>query len=140
MGLRSVKQHAERYVECVSHSVGEVREFLTRTPCRRLDRMLFAVADGNGNVAVIAVSWVEFRRRNAAHTFREISDTYGTGYVKPLAGAVLAMADVRLTGQHYASRLTGAVTVAAEAEPVTGQFDDVVLDAVAEVATWSPRP
>jgi hypothetical protein len=29
--------------------------------------------------------------------------------------------------------------VTAEAEPVTGQFDDVVLDAVAEVAVWTAR-
>lgn len=83
---------------------------------------------------------MELRGRTAARRFRDITDTYGTGYVKPMGGAVLAMADVRLTGQHYASRLTGAVTVTAEAEPVTGRFDDEVLDAIAEVATWSPRP
>lgn len=140
MGLRSVRNHAERYVECVTHSVGEVREFLARTPCRRLDRMLFAVADDSGNIAVIAIAWVELRNRTAARSFRDISDTYGTGYVTPMGGAVLAMADVRLTGQHYASRLTGPVAVTAEAEPVTGRFDDEVLDAIAEVATWAPRP
>lgn len=140
MGLRSLKRHAERYLECVTHSVGEVREFLARTPCRRLDRLLFAIADGEGNIAVIAVAWVEFRSKNVARRFRDISDTYGTGYVTPMGGAVLAMADVRLTGQHYASRVTGAVTVTAEAEPVTGRFDDEVLDAIAEVATWLPRP
>ena len=140
MGLRSLKQHAKRYAECVAHSVGQVQEFLARTPCRRLDRMLVALTDGNGNVAVIAISWVEFRGRTAARGLLDISETWGTGYVKPMGGAVLAMADVRLTGQHYASRLTGAVTVAAEAEPVTGQFDDEVLDAIAEVAIWYPRP
>ncbi len=140
MGLRALKQHAERYAECVAHSVGQVQEFLARTPCRRLDRMLFAVTDGNGNVAVIAVSWVEFRGRTAARGLLDISDTWGTGYVEPVAGAALAMADFRLTGQHYASRLSGAVVVAAEAEPATGQFDDEVLDAIAEVAIWSPRP
>jgi hypothetical protein len=31
------------------------------------------------------------------------------------------------------------VAVTAEAEPATGRFDDTVLDAVAEVATWIPR-
>jgi hypothetical protein len=140
MGLRSLKQRAERYTECVAHSVGEVQEFLARTPCRRLDRMLFVVTDGSENVAVIAVSWVEFRGRSAARGLLDISDTWGTGYVKPMGGAALDLADVRLTGQHYASRLGGAVVVAAEAEPIIGAFDDEVLDAVAEVAIWSPRP
>jgi hypothetical protein len=32
-----------------------------------------------------------------------------------------------------------AVTATAEAEAARGRFDDVVLDAVAEVATWIPR-
>jgi hypothetical protein len=139
MGLRSLREHAERYAECVTHSKGRVQQFLIRTPCRRLDRMLVALADGSGNVAVIAISWVEFRGRTAAGKYLDISDKYGTGYIRPLAGAALAMADVELTGQHYESRLPGRVAVTAEAEPVTGQFDDRVLDAIAEVATWIPR-
>lgn len=139
MGLRSLRERAERYAECVTHSQGQVQQFLARTPCRRLDRMLVALADGNGNIAVIAISWVQFRGRTAAGKYRGISDDYGTGYIRPIAGAALAMADVELTGQHYASRLTGPVAVTAEAEPVTGQFDDRVLDAIAEVATWIPR-
>lgn len=101
--------------------------------------MLVALADGSGNIAVIAISWVEFRGRTATKKYRGISDEYGTGYVRPIAGAALAMADVSLTGQHYASRVTGRVAVTAEAEPVTGEFDDTVLDAIAEVAAWIPR-
>lgn len=133
MGLRSTKERVERYAECVVHSVGQVRDFLVRNPCRRLDRMLLAVADGDGNVATVAVSWVEFRSRTPARRFRALSDEFGTGYVYPLGGAV------RLTGQHYASRLAGRLAVTAEAEPVAGQFDDSVLDAIAEVAAWYPR-
>jgi hypothetical protein len=101
--------------------------------------MLVALADGSGNIAVIAISRVEFRGRTAAGKYRDVSDEYGTGYIRPIAGAALAMADVELTGQHYASRLTGPATITAEAEPVTGQFDDRVLDAIADVATWLPR-
>ena len=36
MVLRSLREHAER----VTHSIGQVQQFLTRTPCLRLDRML----------------------------------------------------------------------------------------------------
>jgi hypothetical protein len=139
MGLRQAKDHVERYLDCVAHSVGEVRDFLARTPCRRLDRMLTALADGEGNVVVVAVAWVEFRGRRDARAYRDLSDTYGTGYVTPIGGAVLELADIRLTGQHYASRVAGTMTVTAEVEPVDGHLDDAVLDAVAEVAVWAPR-
>lgn len=140
LGLRSLKNDAERYVSCVTNSVGQVREFLIRTPCRRLDRLLLAVADGDRNVAVVAVSWVELRGRANARRFQRLYDTHGTGYVKPMGGAALAIADVHLTGRHYASRLAGPVTVTAEAEPVAGRFDDQLLEAIAEIAIWSPRP
>jgi hypothetical protein len=139
LGLRQGREHLERYASCVGNSVGEVRAFLVRNPCRRLDRLLVIVADADGNTAVVAVSWVELRSRGAARSFRSTSDTYGTGYVKPLAAAVLGQADVRLTGQHYGSRVSGRIVVSAEAEPLTGQFTEEVLDTVAEVAVWAPR-
>jgi hypothetical protein len=139
MGLRQAKNRVENYVDCVTHSVGEVRSFLARTPCRRLDRMLTALTDGDGNVLVVAVAWVEFRGRRDARAYQDLSDTYGTGYVTPVAGSVLELADIRLTGQHYESRVAGATTVTAEAEPVHGHVDDAVLDAIAEVAVWAPR-
>jgi hypothetical protein len=139
MGLRQLREHAEQYAECVTRSTGQVQQFLIRTPCRRLDRMLIALVDASGNTALIAISWVEFRGRAAARNYRGVSDVYGTGYIRPIAGAVLAMTDIELTGQHYESRLVGRVAVTAEAEPATGQFDDRVLDAIAEVATWIPR-
>lgn len=66
MGLRSLREYAKRYAECVTYSKGQVQKFLTRTPCRRLDRMLVALTDGSGNIAVIAISWVEFRSKTAA--------------------------------------------------------------------------
>lgn len=140
LGMRALRNHAERYAECVGYSVGQVREFLTRTPCRRLDRMLFAVADAEGNTAVIAVAWVEFRGRSVAGEFLALNDKPGSGHITPMGGAVLDLADVRLTGQHYRSRQIRAVTVTAEAEPVTGRFDDEVLDTIAEVAVYTPRP
>ena len=71
--------------------------------------------------------------REPARRFRALSDEFGTGYVYPLGGVV------RLTGQHYASRLAGRMVVTAEAESEIGQFDDDVLDAIAEVAAWYPR-
>jgi hypothetical protein len=105
-----------------------------------LDRALFAAVDEQGDLVVVSVAWVGFRTRGDARRFKEVVDVWGTGNVSPLGGAVLGLADVRLTGQHYDSRRAGAVTVVAEAEPVSGSFSDDLLDGMAEVAVLLPRP
>lgn len=140
MGLRLSRKHIEKAATCAVNSFGQVREFFLRTPCRSLDRMLFAVGDGQGNVAVVAVAWVDFRTRGDARRFKDLDDVFGTGNVTPLGGAVLGLADVRFTGRYYGSHRTGTVTVIAEAESVAGHVDGEVLDAVAEVAVFLPRP
>lgn len=140
MGLRGVKRAAKRDLECVVNSFGQIREFFLRTPCTSLDRALFAVVDERGVLVVVSVAWVGFRTRGDARRFKELDDVHGTGNVSPLGGAFLGLADVRFTGQHYHSRRAGAMTVIAEAEPVDGVVEDVVLDSVAEVAVLLPRP
>ncbi len=140
MGMRGVRKNLRQDLSCVVNSFGAIREFFVRTPCTSLDRALFAVDDGQGNLIVVSVAWVGFRTRGQAQRFKELDDTYGTGNVSPLGGAVLGLADVRFTGQHYQSRRKGATTVIAEAEPVDGVVEDAVLDAVAEVAVLLPRP
>lgn len=140
MGLRGVKRTAKQHFECVAHSYGQVRGFFLHTPCTSLNRALFAVVDAQGNLVVVSVAWVGFRTRGDARRFKEVVDTWGTGNVSPLGGAVLGLADVRLTGQHYDSRRAGSMTVVAEAEPVSGGFSDELLDGMAEVAVQLPRP
>src|SRR5690349_8456072 len=58
MGLRQLRRTARQQAECLAVSFGEVREFFTRTRCTSLERVLFAVADGAGNVAAVSVVWV----------------------------------------------------------------------------------
>ncbi|HEX6360284.1 hypothetical protein [Actinophytocola sp.] len=122
------------------NSFGQVREFFLRTPCASLDRVLLAAVDEQGNPIVVMVAWVGFRTRGDARRFKDLDDTHGTGNVTPPGGALLGIADVRFTGQHYRSRRAGSVTVIAEAEPVGGPVTDEVLDGLAEVAVLLPRP
>ena len=140
MGMRGVRKNLQQNLSCVVNSFGQVREFFLRTPCRSLDRALFAIDDGQGDLIVVSVAWVGFRTRGQAQRFKDLDDTYGTGNVSPIGGAVLGLADVHFTGQHYRSRRTGTTTVVAEAEPVDGPVEDAVLDAVAEVAVLLPNP
>jgi hypothetical protein len=140
MGMRSLKKTVKRDLECVADSFGQVREFFVRAPCTSLDRMLFGIGDGNGNVVVVSVAWVGFRTSGHAQEFKRLDDAYGSGNITPLAGALLDMADIHFTGQHYRSRTDGKTIVIAEAEPGAGHLSDELLDAVADVAAELPRP
>jgi hypothetical protein len=115
-----------------------VREFFVRAPCTSLDRMLFG--DGDGNGVVVFVAWVGFRTSGHAQEFKRLDDVYGSGNITPLGGALLDMADIHFTGQHYRSRADGKTIVIAEAEPGAGHLSDELLDAVADVAAELPRP
>ncbi|SEQ44348.1 hypothetical protein SAMN05216188_10357 [Lentzea xinjiangensis] len=139
VNMRTLKRTAKPAVECVSHSFGQVRDHLTRNPCRSLDRTLFAVGDDRGNVAVVSVAWVGFRTRRDAGEFKELIDVHGTGDITPLAAPLLGLADVRFTGLHYRSRSDGGTVVIAEAEPASGRVSGEVLDAMADMASWLPR-
>jgi hypothetical protein len=140
LGMRSLKKTARERGQCVANSFGEVREFFLRTPCRSLDRMLFAVGDDRGNVLLVSVAWVGFSSRGKAVDFKNLNDVHGIGDITPLAGSLLEMAGVRFTGHHYHSRRDGNTIVVAEAESATGTVAAEILDAVAEVASYLPQP
>lgn len=140
MGLRRLKRTSRQAANCAVNSYGDVREFFIRTPCRSLDRMLFAVGDGDRNSVVVAVSWVRMRTHENARKLRELVDTYGTGNVSPLAGALVEAAHVKFTGRYYDSRRSGDLVVIAETEPLRGDPQPEFLDGLAEVAVEFPPP
>ncbi|GGN22945.1 hypothetical protein GCM10011609_75420 [Lentzea pudingi] len=139
VNMRTLKRSAKSVSECVSHSFGQVRDHFVRSPCRSLDRTLFAVGDDQGNVAVVSVAWVGFRSRRDAGEFRRLIDVHGTGDISPLATPLLGLADVRFTGLHYQSRTEGTTIVIAETESASGQVSGETLDAIADMASWLPH-
>lgn len=140
MGFRQLKQQGSRAAECASHSFGQVRQYLLRTPCRSMDRVLFGIADEDGDVAVVSVVWVTMRTRSQSREFTSLMDTHGSGDVTPLAGSALGLGGVNFTGWHYDSRPSSRTIVIAEAETASGHISDSALNATANVATYLPRP
>ncbi|KAA5838063.1 hypothetical protein ABT337_04950 [Saccharopolyspora hirsuta] len=141
MGLRRMRQSDKvAAVDCVAHSFGEVRDFLVRTPCKSLDRILFAVGDDQGDAAVVSVAWVDFRNRSTAGKFHRLEDRHGTGDIKPLGSSLLGMRDIEFTGHHYHAERRGTTVTIAEAETLSGAYSADDLDAIAEVAALLPRP
>jgi hypothetical protein len=128
-----------RDTDCAAHSYGQVRDYFRRVRCQWLDRLLFTVHDKAGNTIVVAVAWARFATPAQAQELKRIDDVWGTGQIRPLPGAALGLPDVRLSGQHYASRRDGARTVVAEAEETSGQLDDAFLDELAQVAVLLPH-
>lgn len=140
LGFRPARRAIERHAECVVHSYGQVQQFFVRNPCRELQRMLYAVIDGDGNTIVVSVAWVRMAGARSARELRKLADVYGTGNVSPIAGAALELGGVPFTGQHYQSRRSRSLVVIAEAEPASGRPDPALLDAAADVAVLFPPP
>lgn len=141
LGMRAAPGNTgRRDTDCGAHAFGQVGQYLRRVPCRWMDRLLFTVEDKGGNTIAIAVAWVRFGTSAQAAEFKRIDDTWGTGQVRPLPGAPLGLPDIRLSGQHYASRQAGSLVVVAEAEEAAaGQLSDAFLDNLAHVAVLLPH-
>jgi hypothetical protein len=139
MGLHGLEYSEKQQAECVGASFGGVQEFLRRTPCTSMDRVLFTVGDDAGNSAVVAVAWVGFSSRGDAREFHDLVNAPGSGDVTPLGGALIGLGDIAFSGDNFGSERHRATVTVAEAEIATGYVTPELLDAVAEVAAQLPR-
>jgi hypothetical protein len=138
MAMREIKKVVRRQLRCAVQSHGQVQNFFTRTPCDSLNRALFEIGDGDGNVIALSVIWVKMPDAAETDRLKELEDTYGTGDITPFGTEALELAGVKFTAQHYASRADGALLVVAETEAVHGQPSDTLLNNVAAVASVLP--
>ncbi len=136
---RRVREGKER-LDCLGHSFGEVRAFFLRNPCRALNRKLFGVSDGSGNIAAVSVVSVTMPSRGQARRFQRTIDVHGSGDIEPLPRTLLKSHDTGFTGLNYDSRLRGTTTVIAETETASGHFSPSALDAIAEIAALVSSP
>lgn len=139
LGMRQLKRAARQQAECVAVSFGEIREFFTRNRCTSLERVLFAVGDGDGNSAVVSVVWVGLASTSDAKDFETVMKRHGSGDIHPLGAPLLGLANIEFTGLRYGSDRDGKTVTVAEAETATGSIDHETLDAIAEVAACLPR-
>jgi len=141
LGLKAGRRIAKKEpLGCVVHSFGQVRAFFARHPCRSLQRALLAFGDGHGNTIAVSIAWVRMPTATRAAQLRQLVDTYGTGNVSPIGGAILARQGIRFTGKYYASRRAGSLDVIAETAPARGTPDPAILLAAAHVAAELPPP
>ncbi|SDN72758.1 hypothetical protein SAMN04489726_7949 [Allokutzneria albata] len=140
MGLRELKKAAKSDANCVLNSFGDIREFFVRTPCKSLERRIFAIGDDAGNAAVVSVAWVRFSTRHQAESFETLHKIHGNGDITPLAGSLLGMAGIRFTANHYGSRRNGTTITIAEAESAKGNVHGEALKVLADVSSYLPRP
>ncbi|MFD9889967.1 hypothetical protein ACFWY9_11555 [Amycolatopsis sp. NPDC059027] len=140
MGLKVVRKAAETELRCATRSFGQAQQFFLRTPCRKLDRLLLALGDGQGNSVVVSIAWVRMASAKDASRFKNLVDTQGTGNITPLGGAALGLAEIHFTGRYYDSHQKGALVVNAEATPIGGHPGEQLLHDIADVADEFPPP
>lgn len=138
MALKEIKRQVKHELRCAVQSYGQVQQFFLRHPCDKLDQLLFAVSDTQGNIIVGTVMWVKMPSAHAAAQFMQLEDTYGTGDVTPAGTEVLELGGVHFTAKHYKSRPDGSLVVIAETEPLRGQPSNTLLQEVASVADVLP--
>lgn len=143
LGVKELKRAVREEVKqwgCEAAATGQVRAFLSRTPCTSLRRVIFALGDGRGNVVVVSVAWIGFRTRAQVEEFERVERVQGSGDLEPLGAPLLGLAHVAFTGLHYGSHRERTIMAVAEAETAAGRFDNATLDAVADVSAWLPHP
>lgn len=127
--LRQTGKKTKRTAECAAFSYGQVRDFLSREPCRDLARAQFTVSDDDGRAMSVLVSRVRMHSYPKANEFRRLIDEHGTGDIRPV------FPHVRFTGHHYDSKPSRKTVIVAETEAAHGGVSDELLDAVATAAT-----
>jgi hypothetical protein len=139
LGMTAGPSGKRHNVNCAAFATGQVRQYLLRTPCRSMDRLLFTIRDARGGTIAVAVAWVDFPSAAQAEQFRLIDAKPGTGQINPLPGSVAGIPNVHLTGRHHRSDRVGTTAVSGDAEPVVaGQQSDGLLDAIAGIAVLLP--
>ncbi|QRP47075.1 hypothetical protein [Amycolatopsis sp. FDAARGOS 1241] len=101
LALKQLKREVRdeiKQAQCAATATDRVREFLLKTPCTSMKRIVFPLGDGHGNAVVVSVVWVGFRTRAQTEAFERVESRQGAGDVKPLGAAALGLAGVSFTG------------------------------------------
>jgi len=129
-GVRVTARVTDDTTNCVEHSYGQIRDLLRRQPCVGLHRAVFELRDRNGDVVLLAVSWVEMADEATARDLHQRLDTHGTGNITELSRERGRYRSVRYTGDAYASHRDGTVVVNAQAQPVARRVSGLALTSI----------
>lgn len=129
-GIRVTARVTDDDADCVAHSYGHVQQFFRTHPCAALHRAQLQLRDRNGDVALVAVSWVQMRDETQARALQQLLAGAGTGNVVELSRERGRYRTVRYTGDAYASRRDGTVVTNAQAQPVARGWSGLALTSV----------
>lgn len=131
-GLRVRERGVDSVTDCVAHSYGQVQDFFRANPCTALFRALLEIRDNRGNVAILAVAWVDMPDADKARELQQLMDRGGTGNITELSRE---RGGQRFSGDYYRSAREDATVVNVQAEPVGRARAALELARVATDAT-----
>jgi len=132
-----------RVKNCADHAYGDIKTFLSNTPCDHLTRQLFVAKLDDGRTVYTSVSVVKMHDEAEATSLRELTDQNDTGNVSDVVkdGLVKISGLKALSGNDgYKSKQNGREVVIVESDfaPKDRSGDDAadqkVLDDVCEDA------
>lgn len=104
--------------DCSGHAYGQIKEFLTGTPCEKLIRGVYRT-EIEGRTVVTSVSVVEMADKDTAKELRDLTDTDSTGNVNDLVREGVVSVDGLETlsgGGGYDSEQDGTDVIIVEAD------------------------
>lgn len=129
-GFRVTTRLTDDGTSCAEHAYGQVQDFLSRRPCAGLHRASLEVRDRDGDVVLLAVSWVEMPDEASARAFNELVDIHGSGNITELSRERGRFQTIRFTGYPYASGRDDTVVVNAQAQPVARGAGGLALTSI----------
>ncbi len=122
--------------DCVAHSYGKAKQFLSKTRCQRLTRTLYTTT-ADGVEVFSSVSAVRMADASAAAGLEQLTDRNNTGNITDLVkdGVTAPGAPKELAGGGYASSRDGRLVTIVESKPAEGKkLSDQVLTGVSRDA------
>lgn len=114
-GLRVREHGVDAETNCAAHSYGQVQDFFRAHPCTALFRALLEIRDNRGNVALVAVAWVDMPDPDQTRQLQQLMDRDGTGNITELSRE---NGRQRFGGDYYRSAREETTVVNVQAEPV----------------------
>jgi hypothetical protein len=110
--------------DCAKSATGQVRQFLTRYPCKQFAANTWTITRQGANTQVV-FSWVEMPTTSLAGQYKVVVDTYSTGNPPGVPAA--------FNGRCYASGQQDSTVWTVEVQP-TGNLniDRIILQAAAQ--------
>ena len=133
-GARIDAHGTDDSADCVQHSYGQVHDFFREHPCTALHRAYFRIRDRQGDVVLVAASWVQMPDEAGARALKKLLDVRGTGNVAELSREQGGYRTVRYTGDASSARRDGSVVANAQAQSVAGGATGLELSTIASDA------